>query len=240
MYGVPKFLKRDGESLLFNQEGEFVFYVPEEQFTKNIAVIDGSYVHLLGLLNYAIFDTKGNHNGLRTFKFPTVFTCRPYIIEKIKGVKLTQHTKEKDYRVLKFKKGDQVVTSVKVAQDVENAEKFYKLFLTGDLPTTIPYDKLHEYFIENIRLNGADYGMNIQLFGILVSEMCRSSNDIYKLFRNTNIKNMTDYDYISVKEIPKYVSPFTSITSENWDEAVINSVINKNEVYSPLEKLFTL
>lgn len=240
MYQVPKFLKRDGEALLFNQEGEFVFYVPEEQFDKNIATINGRYVSIMGLLNYAIFDEKGKHGGLRTFKFPTMFTCRPYLIEKLKEVKLTEHTKEHDYRVLRFKKDDQVVTSVKVAQDVENSEKFYNLFLSGKLPTTIPYDKLHEYFIENIQLNGASYGMNIQLFGILVSEMCRDPKDIRRLFRNTDIKNMNEYDTINVKDIPKYVSPFTSITSENWDEAIMNADINKNTNYSPLEKLFTL
>lgn len=240
MYQVPKFLKRDGEALLFNQEGEFVFYVPEEQFDKKIATITGRYVSVMGLLNYAIFDEKGKHGGLRTFKFPTIFTCRPYLIEKIKAVKLTEHTQEQDYRVLRFKKDDQVVTSVKVAQDVENSEKFYNLFLSGKLPTTIPYDKLHEYFIENIELNGASYGMNIQLFGILVSEMCRDPKDIKRLFRNTDIKNMNGYVSINVKDIPKYVSPFTSITSENWDEAIMNADINKNTNYSPLEKLFTL
>ena len=240
MYQVPKFLKRDGEALLFNQDGEFVFYVPEEQFQKKIATINGRYVSVMGLLNYAIFDEKGKHGGLRTFKFPTMFTCRPYLIEKLKDVKLTEYIKEQDYRVLRFKKDDQVVTSVKVAQDVENSEKFYNLFLSGKLPTTIPYDKLHEYFIENIELNGASYGMNIQLFGILVSEMCRDPKDIKRLFRNTDIKNMNEYVSINVKDIPKYVSPFTSITSENWDEAIMNADINKNTSYSPLEKLFTL
>lgn len=240
MYQVPKFLKRDGEALLFNQDGEFVFYVPEEQFQKKIATINGRYVSVMGLLNYAIFDEKGKHGGLRTFKFPTMFTCRPYLIEKLKDVKLTEYIKEQDYRVLRFKKDDQVVTSVKVAQDVENSEKFYNLFLSGKLPTTIPYDKLHEYFIENIELNGASYGMNIQLFGILVSEMCRDPKDIKRLFRNTDIKNMNEYVSINVKDIPKYVSPFTSITSENWDEAIMNADINKNTNYSPLEKLFTL
>lgn len=240
MYQVPKFLKRDKEALLFNQEGEFVFYVPEEQFEKKIATITGRYVSVMGLLDYAIFNEKGEHGGLRTFKFPTMFTCRPYLIEKLKSVKLTEHTQEQDYRLLRFKKDDQVVTSVKVAQDVENSEKFYNLFLSGKLPTTIRYDKLHEYFIENIELNGASYGMNIQLFGILVSEMCRDPKDIKRLFRNTDIKNMNEYISINVKDIPKYVSPFTSITSENWDEAIMNADINKNSGYSPLEKLFTL
>lgn len=122
MYQVPKFLKRDGEALLFNQEGEFVFYVPEKQFTKSIATIEGRYVSLLGLINYAIFDEKGKHGGLRTFKFPTIFTCRPDSIEKVKNIKLTEHVAAQDYRLLRFKKGDQVVTSVKVAQDVENSE----------------------------------------------------------------------------------------------------------------------
>lgn len=240
MYQVPKFLKRDGEALLFNQEGEFVFYVPEKQFTKSIATIEGRYVSLLGLINYAIFDEKGKHGGLRTFKFPTIFTCRPDKIEKIKNIKLTEHIAPQDYRLLRFKKGDQVVTSVKVAQDVENSEQFYKLFLSGDLPTTIPYDKIQDYFLENIQLNGANYGLNIQLMGIMISEAARKTNDPRTLFRHTNIKNMTEYSLINVKDIPKYVSPFTSITSENWDEAVMNATLNKNSNYSPLEKLFTL
>lgn len=240
MYNVPNFLKRDQEALLFNQEGEFIFYVPEEYFTKNIATINGRYVTLLGILNYAIFDSKGKHGGLKTFKFPTMFTCRPESIEKQKDVKLTQHLEAKDYRLLRFKKGDQVVTSVKVPEDVENSEKFYDLFLSGSLPTSIPYDRMQEYFLENIALNGAGYGMNIQLFGILVSEMCRDSKDVKKLFRHTNIKDMTEYRTLNVKDIPKYVSPFTSVTSENWDESIMNAVINKNTEYSPLEKLFTL
>ena len=37
--------------------------------------------------------------------------------------------------------------------------------------------------------------------------------------------------------IPKYISAFTSITSENWDDAVVNAVINKNKVDSPMEKI---
>lgn len=74
----------------------------------------------------------------------------------------------------------------------------------------------------------------------MISEAARKANDPRTLFRHTNIKDMTEYSLINVKDIPKYVSPFTSITSENWDEAVMNATLNKNSNYSPLEKLFTL
>lgn len=240
MYDVPKFLKREKESLLFNQDGLFVFYVPEMYFERNFAIIYGDYVNLLGILDYAIFDKTGKHKGLKQFRFPTMFTTRPHEMEKLKGVKLTSTSEPQDYRMLKYKKDDQVVTSVKVPQNVENAEMFYKIFLSGKLPTTVPYDTMHEYFIENISLNKGSYNLNMQLFGIMVSEMCRDRNDINKLFRNSNMKNMTDYTPINIREIPKTVSPFTSMTSENWNEGIINGINNKDASYSPLEKLYTV
>lgn len=237
---IPNFLKRDEESLIFNQDGEMVYYVPEVYFERKYASIVGNSVTLIGIFNYQIFDNKGKSSGVKTFNFPTLFVCQPYEIEKVKDFQLTKNDDKNDYRLLKFRKGNKAVVSVKVAQDVENAELFYKMFTTGKLPTTIDYDKIQNYFIENISLNGAGYGLNLQIFGIIISEMCRAKNDETKLFRHTDIKNMTDYKYINIKQIPKLVSPFTSITSENWDEATVNAITNKNTKYSPLEKLFML
>lgn len=69
-YKVPKFLKREGDSLVFDQEGQFVFYVPEVFFSRGDAQIKGEYVNLLGILDYAIFDKNGKHDGLKRFYFP--------------------------------------------------------------------------------------------------------------------------------------------------------------------------
>ena len=240
MNDIPKFLKRDGDSLLFNQEGELIFYIPEMYFSRNYAIIIGEYVNLLGVLDYAIFDEKGKHSGLKPFRFPTVFLCKPGEMEKVKNVKLTEHVEAQDYRLLKFRKGDQVVVSVKVPEMVANAEEFYKLFTSGKMPTTIKYDEIQDYFLENIRLNGADYGISIQLFGIIIGEMCRDPKDPSKLFRHTSMSNMTAYQMLNIREVPKYISPFTSITSENFDDSLVNAIINKNTKYSPMEKLFTM
>lgn len=237
---VPSFLKRDGDSLLFNKDGELVFYIPEMYFDRKYAIIVGEYVNLLGVLDYAIFDSKGKHSGLKPFRFPTVFLCKPGEMEKIKNVKLTEYSEEQDYRLLKFRKGDQVVVSVKVPEMVANAEEFYKLFTSGKMPTTIRYDQIQDYFLENIRLNGADYGISIQLFGVIISESCRDPKNPDILFRHTDMKDMTAYSMLNIREIPKRVSPFTAVTSENWDESIVNAVINKKSKYSPMEKLFTM
>lgn len=234
---IPDFLKRDGDSLLFNQDGEFVFYVPEIYFDRGDALIKGEYVNLLGVLDYSIFKPNGSNIGLKRFYFPTVFLCKPSRIEKVKKIRLKDTTDVSDYRLLIFEKGDAVVVSVFTPQNISNVEDFFRIFLTGKLPTTIPYDKFHEYFPESIQLNGASFNMNLQMFGIIASEVCRAKNDPSKAFRHTKIKNMTDYATISIKDLPKYISPNTSIASENWDLGVIGAVMNDRETNSPLEKL---
>lgn len=257
-YKVPKFLKRDGDSLLFNEDGQFVFYVPELYFDRGDAQIKGEYVNLLGILDYTIFNENGGNIGLRRFYFPTVFLCKPSRMEKGKKLHLKKvlyneaadneeddnslefneddiHTQ--DYRLLIFEKGDAVVVSTKVPQNIANVEDFYRIFLTGKLPTTIPYDKLHEYFVESMSLNGSSYGMSLQMFGIVVSEMCRDPRDPSRAFRHTKFTDQRSYRAISIKDLPKHISPSSSISSENWDLGVMGAIMNPTDTESPMEKL---
>lgn len=236
-YNVPTFLKREGDSLIFNQEGQFVFYVPEIYFDRGDAQIKGEYINLLGILDYTIYKKDGSHIGLKRFNFPTVFLCKPSKIEKVKKIKLKTVTEEQDYRLLIFEKGDAVVVSTKVPQNIANVEDFYRIFLTGKLPTTIPYDKLQNYFIDSMELNGSSYGMSLQMFGIVVSEMCRDAKDPAKAFRHTKFTDQMAYRAISIKDLPKYISPNASIASENWDLGVVGAIMNPADSNSPMEKL---
>lgn len=236
-YQVPKFLKRDGDALLFNEEGQFVFYVPEIYFDRKDAQIKGEYINLLGILDYTIFNKNGSNIGLKRFNFPTVFLTKPSRTEKIKNIRLKSVTDPQDYRMLIYEKGDAVVVSVKVPQNIANVEDFYKIFLCGKLPTTIPYDKLQNYFIDSMELNGSSYGMCLQMFGFVVGEMCRDPKNPGKAFRLTNFKDQMAYKAISIKDLPKYISPNASIGSENWDMGVIGAVMNPSVTNSPMEKL---
>ena len=238
-YDIPKFLRRDGDSLLFNQEGEFVFYVPEIYFDagRKDAVINGEYVNLLGILDYAIFSPTGYSSGPKRFFFPTVFLTRPSRIEKQKAVKLKPGVDPQDYRLLIYNKDDPIVVSTKVPQDIANVESFYRIFLYGKLPVTIPYDKMQDYFTESIALNGSSYSITLQMFGFVISEICRSKTDLNTPFRLTDFTDSTSYKPLGIRDVPKYISPNSSIGSENWDNAVVGVIMHPNDVGSPMEKL---
>lgn len=244
---LPYFLSKEGNSLVYNQDNStFVFYVPANYFNNtskvNIAVIEGEYVSFIGVCNWAIIDSKGKRSEIKPFTFPTMFLCKPYEIEKVKNLKL-DNTEESDYVLLKFQKGDEVVTSTKVPQLIDNVEIFFKMaIMTAKIPTSITYDKLWELYFESAKLNGFSYNMNIQLFGILIASISRDKNDITRPFCATDMKNMNDYTPIDIRMVPKYISPYTAITSENWDESVRAAILMKDKddaPISPLEKVIT-
>ena len=89
-----------------------------------------------------------------------------------------------------------------------------------------------------MKLNGGNYGLNMQLFGIMISELCRDPKDITTLFRHTDMKDMTAYTPISIKESPNQISPLAAVTSENWNESMVYAIMNKDASSSPLESLF--
>lgn len=238
MSKLPSFLKKEGDSILFNGEGELQFYVPENYFDRGFAEVKGEITLLIGVFDYTIVDKSGKNGGLKQFRLPTSFLSKPGGFESLKDVKLTKNSDSQDYRILKYSKGDVVIVSTRVPKSVANAEIFYNIYTSGKLPNTIKYDDIHNYFLENININGASYGCNMQLFGIVISEMSRKPDDVYTLYRHSNSNDLNAYKCISLKEVPKYVSPFTSVTSENWDESMMNAILNDGHTASPLETSF--
>lgn len=235
---LPSWLKKDGDSVKYNGDGYFAFFVPERFFDGDKsakAIIIGEYANLFGILDYQLFNDNGKANGpLRNFKFPSIFLSKPGEIQKVKNIKLTSWSDAQDYRVLKYRKGDTIIVSTKVPQDLQNVEFFYGIFRTGNLPVTIPYEELYTYFIENIEIAGENYGITNQLLGVVASEMCRDPNNLEKVFRNSNADH---YKMINMSDLPKFISAYSAITSENWDDAVVNAIENKSTKDIPMEKI---
>lgn len=238
---LPYFLKRVDDKIIYDDDGEMIFYIPDFYFTKEIAIIIGDMINTIGIFNYVIYDKNGKaKTKLTPIYFPSSLLTKPSEIEIKKAVRLTKNSDIEDYRLLKYRKGDVVLCNIKVPQLIVNTEDFFRILMSGKLINTIPYDKLHEYPVDSMKINGNKFGLNNQIFGLIFTELCRDINDKSKPFRLSGTNDMHAYRCISLKDIPNNISAYSAITSENFDDSIVASTLNKKHKYSPLEKIMTI
>lgn len=231
------YIKKDNEKVIYNDTGEIIYYIPARYFDTNIATQIGEYVDTLGIFLYAVFSSTGKKLKTSEFKVPTGFRCRPSYITKETNFQLEGTTEPLDYVLLHFSKGAELITNIHVQMGLDNIEKFFKLFIGGNLPDYIPYNEIQEYVLGNANLNKFSYKVSISEIGALISEIYRDPNNLSRPFRLSGMKDMKAYKAINIVKVPKYTSPYTGITSENADEAIAAAIINKNDIESPLEKV---
>lgn len=234
---MAAFYYQDKEKLIFNNDGELIYYVPEKFFDLQIALSLGEYVKTMGIFSYGLFDKNGKKIKISNFKCPTIFTCKPSSITKESSLHLTGTKEAEAYRLLHFKKGDELICNTSVPMDVENVEKFLNLLVSANLPQTIAYDEIYDYIMSNANLNKFNYKVSGQIIGIIMGELYRDSNDLSREFRLTDMKDMHNYTAISIKKVPKYTSAYAAITSENADEAIAAAMTNKGTSDTPLERV---
>ena len=167
-----------------------------------------------------------------------MFATRPYTTEKVKQIQLIKQSEPTDYRVLRYREDDILIVSTKLVQFIGNVEKFNNLFfILGYIINTIPYDKLYEYVMDAMTLNGFSYGLNAQVFGIVLSELCRSKSDINIPWRLAKTTDLHDYQSMSVKGVSKLISPYTALLSEDFDESIMYAMMNDDPKDSSLERV---
>lgn len=247
---TPAFIKFENDSLLYNgpKDSEMIYYVPEDFFNStsktSIAEIVGQYVSMIGMCNWAMIDNKGKIIKSGPIEFPTMMLCKPYKIDREKNYKVG-NTKPDDYRLLRFAVGDEVLSQVSVPKLVDNVELMFKMMvINAKIPKTIPYDDLWKILLENGKLNDFSYGVNYQMLGILLGDLAYSDKNPDKLYRHTDMKDPYGYELMSIKAKPKRLSPYTALTSENWDEGIRASVLlselPEDQIpYSPIEKVIS-
>ena len=234
---LPTYMKKKGDVIYYDGDGELIYYIPEKYFSTNNAIISGEYITVFGLFNYGVFDSNGKNNGLKMFNYPTMITCKPTSISKESDMLLKGTHTAIPYTLLHFKKGSELICSTRIPQDVTSVEKYINLLFRANLPENIKYEDMYKIMDRNAQINGVKYNLNYQMYGIPISEICRDPKDLSKPFRLSKETDPTAYKAIPITQIPKYVSPYTSITSENADEAIASAITSKNHTDSPLEKV---
>ena len=246
--GVPSFLRVENTEVYYKGEGELAIVIPEVFFERNHAIIEGEITHVIGLLNYAILkkDTDKIEKNIKRFNYPSAFSTKPGRVEKVKNFKVKESSKPADYRIYYYKDNnvDQVIVSTEVPEDLANVEEFFAIFVTtGKVPAGIRYEDLYTYFEDSMNANGASFKMNMQEFGLIVSEFARDPDDMSKPFRLSKKLDTDPYSYqvFSIKELAKMVSPFTAMVTEDWNDAVLSASLidDKDIIDTPLEPVLT-
>lgn len=234
---MATFLKQDKEKVIFNGDGELIYYIPEKYFDINVTLVIGEIIETMGIFTYGLYDSKGKQLKLDRFKCPTIIQCKPSLITKESKLQLIGTKEPQAYRLLHFKKGDELICNINVPKSTDNVDKFVNLLIRANLPNNIPYNEIHEYIIKNAELNGFNYQVSPQIIGVVISELYRDPKELSRPFRLSGMKDMLDYKAITILKIPKYTSPYTAITSENADEAIAAAMTTKGNANSPLEKV---
>lgn len=237
MASLPPYMKQVENTLFYKGPGELIYYVPEKFYDLSVAYSIGEYVEAMGIFCYARFDGTGKSSGIKHFKLPTMMKCKPSKIDKVTSFQLEGSSTPQGYRLLHFQDGDELLSEIAVPQSIVNVEKFTGLLKGGNLPDHIPYNELQDYIILNAKLNGFNYKVSNQLLGLMISEIYRDKKDLSKPFRYTDMKDLTAYKAVNITKVPKYTSVYTSITSENPDEAIAGALINSGTGESPLERI---
>lgn len=234
---MASFFKEENDKVIFSGDGELIYYIPEKYFEINIASQVSENIEVMGIFSYGLFDKSGKKLKVDRFKCPTMISCKPSFITKESNYHLEGTKGAQAYRMLHFKNGDELICNENIPMNIENVEKFMSLLIRANLPENIPYNELYDYIIKNAEYNGFNYKVSGQIIGVLISELCRDPRDLSKPFRLTSMNDMNDYKAISITKVPKYTSPYTSITSENADEAIASALTTSGSAESPLENI---
>lgn len=240
MSDLPSFIREENDQLIFNSDTEeMVAYIPEKYFERKVAEQEGEFINIIGIFDYTVQNLKtGKNIGLKRFRYPTIFTTRPSVTEKVKDLRLIKQAGVSDYRILRYRKDDIVVNNTKIVRFIGNVEKMFNLFfILGCIPNTIPYDEIGDYMFEAMDIYGDSYGVNAQVMGIACSEICRAKDDVNIPYRLSKTKDLHEYQSFSIKNVSKFTSPYTALISEDFDESVLYAMMNENPKDTPLEKI---
>lgn len=238
---VPFFLIKDNLKIKPKKDYTVKFFIPEKYFESKYAIQNGSYFEVIGIFLYNVYDKNNNSvfKENKLFYYPTLFMCKPTEINKIN--KNTIYSDD-THRELIFSEDSEVVSSIQCIQYATTSEQVLKMLIRGRIPKIIPYEKLHNVINDSANLNGISFSNIAGLEGVIVSESCRSKDDINKPFileyaNSKSVKN-TDYTILNIDMIPKLVSPYSAMNSYDKTIAIAASLeANKISDSVALEKI---
>lgn len=241
-----KFFEIKDQKMIFT--GDYMeAYIPSKIY-KSLVEEDGEILKIMGVFNFRIGKNRevDPNSELFTFNFPSMFFTAPSIIDK-QILTLLPEKNSNEYFVLKYYKGDLMMTSTEIIKDISNVEKFVSLLLNGYIPSTVKYSDILRMFYRNLEINGETANVSGTLLSGVVSELCRYSGDqsipVRKMIGKGKAGEL-DYSLANARTVCANNSTFSALTFEDVDTMLVYAIDgkrrNRKENISPLEKLIQI
>ena len=246
----------------FVKDGEYVVlnvpyaeaYIPKSligdpQKGNPTAYFYGEGICTIGLFNMRFYNSdqveKRESAKLRTFNYPNEITMFPSSTST-ETLKLSPDMEEDIYEVLKFYKGD-IIMSTKIQQKSQNCEQFMNFLIRGKLPKGLDYTDLYFAWEKNFTINNVNPGVPAITLQTIISENCRSKDDAMKQFRKVASNpgvTMSDYKVHNMVNICSNSSVMNALTFERFGEMLAYCLnMSKNDVKqntTPLEEVLSM
>lgn len=237
------FIKKDDKMIVDVEYLEA--YIPDNLFKKGLNEILGDKVSILGIFNFKVAgkDMDFSKSSLHTFKFPTMVISKPSSIED-REFSLTKDSGIQKYKVLKYYKGDVMLSSLQIVTNIDNVQKFVDLLIAANLPNTLKYSAILDLFLKNITNNKQSLGITALVASVVISEIYRYKNDMSIPFRKVIGRGKaSELDYIAAnaRTVCANNSTFSALTFEDPNTMLVTSInkhrYKRSENFSPVEKI---
>lgn len=222
------------------------FYIPKYYFDETTRYAEDftDRIRVLGILNVGIFE-KGKMIKMETLNLPTFINIQVYDTED-RDIKLP-NDEVVPCKVCKYFK-DNIIMNSTIIEDSDNAQSFLNMIISGNLPTTIPYDKSLEIWRKNLELNNVNFGVSSTILELILANVYRDKykpeRKFAKLIGADTSVSQFDYTLASIRQICQYSSTFTALTYEDIDTMITASINrgreNKEEAETPIEKIIKM
>jgi len=239
------FLEKIENKILFT--GDYMnIYIDKENFSNDIAVLDGSEVNTIGVFTFEVFTKEqfeSGKNGLQyTLSIPVPINFE-YNNEFSKEIKFKFDKEPIKYNVFTLVTGNRFIMNTRVEEGMAQSKKFLDLLHGGKIPNNIGYDEIYQLYLNALKIPNTKLKVQRSLIEIMIAELCRykkNENIPYRIA--SNLKDISQYDYTNVRlqKLPALNSVFTGISFERMNESLLSAIkMTKDEVpqvISPIEK----
>lgn len=226
----PELIKKQLKStdMYITTKSKMYVLFPERYAVANLAIIDNT-VKVMGIL--MISDTNNNYSVML---IPNYITFTP---DKIEDVEI----QGKVYVRLEFEKGSIMVNNINI---VESEAILFNIFdefiIKGNTPIFLTYKDLTDLYSKAGKYCGSKINADPTAVEILVSVVCRSSNDLGTLYRNT-LKTPKDLakrpKFIKLLDVYSFPDTLSKIGGSYFKKGLDSAIVNPSSDTTALERV---